>query len=842
MNHHRMSVLESPGSILAAILVLLVLPPAAKSAPATPANPRPSAALAPAVSPAIVHPLLRPWIESGDATSIPASIRGHDRSLLLTEIPRMGLWVRAKDGGRSLEAAGLLPAGRPAPVRRARWTRDDLLAALRDPNLVRLAPAVPCRTSLDSSLVETLTTNTHDRSGTPPVYAGLTGARVVVGIVDTGIDLYHGDFRDASNQTRIAYLWDQTLSGTPPPGYTYGREWSAAQINAGLAIENDTSGHGTHVLGIAAGDGSGTGNGKPPFRYVGMAPDAVIIAVKSDLYSDKIADGVNYIFGRAEQMGLPAVVDLSLGNQFGPHDGTDDFDVTMDLLSGPGHIVVAAAGNDRGDAVHAEAIVAPADSATITFTIPGYTPQPLNNNDEVVMDAWYTGGTNLSIQVISPNGAVVGPVAKGASVASSTPDGRVEIDNATWVPGNGAENASIRLIDAVALLAPRQGTWTIRIDSLDPATGKAPPEFDIWAWYASMGNVRFVRRVQEEEIVSSPASADSVIAVAAYMTKTRWPSIDGNTYRYDPEPVRGDIADFSSIGPRRDGVLKPDIAAPGMAIISALSTAAPYDARVVAPDGVHWVLQGTSMAAPHVAGLAALMDQAWGPISALEMRQRIAAAARADAHTGSVPNTTWGYGKINSLAATAYPVPVEAIESTAVQDGDFVRVSFLLPEAVGTAPLSIWRSGPDDGERAMIGWSSEGRERAFTDSTLTASGSYGYWLRAQDGASATWIGPAVILFRPSHTAGIDAAPNPFTNRSWIRWRLPLRDAVRSLSVHDLSGRRVRSFATSGAERRSGVVVWDGTDAEGNQTPAGIYWISLRTEDGANVTRKILRLK
>ncbi len=262
---------------------------------------------------------------------------------------------------------------------------------------------------------------------------------------------------------------------------------------------------------------------------------------------------------------------------------------------------------------------------------------------------------------------------------------------------------------------PRQGTWTIRIDSLDPATDKAPSEFDIWTWYASMGNVRFVRRVQEEEIVSSPASADSVIAVAAYITKTRWPSIDGNTYRYDPEPTRGDIADFSSIGPRRDGVLKPDIAAPGMAILSALSTAAPYDASVVAPDGVHWVLQGTSMAAPHVAGLAALMDQAWGPISALEMRQRIAATARADAHTGAVPNTTWGYGKINSLAATAYPVPVAAIESAAVQDGDRVRVRFLLPEAVGTAPLIDLAHGPGDGgagdDRLVLGGTRAGLHR-----------------------------------------------------------------------------------------------------------------------------------
>ena len=804
-----------------------------------------SAEASPAVAapPAIVHPLLRPWIEGDDpAYAIPASLKGQDDPLLPTEPARVGVWVRARDGGLSLEAAGLLPAGPCAPVRRARWTRDQLRAALVDPNLVRLTPAVRCRTSLDSSLVESLTADTQDGTGTPPVYAGLTGARTVIGIVDTGIDLAHGDFRDASNLTRIAYLWDQTSAGTPPPGYTYGREWSAAQINAGLAVESDTEGHGTHVAGIAAGDGSATGNGKPPFRYVGMAPDAVIIVVKTDLFSDKIADGVNYVFGRAEQMGYPAVVNLSLGNQFGPHDGTDDFDLTMDLLSGPGHVVVAAAGNDRGRAIHAEAIVASADSATITFAIPPYSPLPLNYNDEVIIDGWYTGGTALSVRVITPNGYVAGPVAPGATGASNTADGRVEIDNATWPPVNGDENLSIHLIDALALMPPRAGAWTIWIDHLPPAAGKAPSELDLWTWYASVADVRFVRRVQEEEIVSSPATADSVIAVGGYITKTRWPSIDGSTYHYQPEPLRGSIADFSSVGPRRDGIQKPDIAAPGMAIVSALSAAAPQDPVVVAPDSVHWVLQGTSMASPHVAGLVALMNQAWGPISAGEMRQRIAAAARADGFTGAVPNTTWGFGKFNSLASTAYPVPVAGIESTACQDGDRVRVRFLLSEAMGSSPLTVWRDGPDQVERTMVGLSTAGRERAFIDSTLSSDGVYRYWLRAEDGGPAAWIGPAEVFFRQPTDAALDANPNPFSDHSLIRWRVPRSAGKASLTIHDLTGRTLRAFSLTADGIRSGTVAWDGADARGRPAPAGIYWIRMRTDDGRTITRKVMRLR
>lgn len=824
----------------ATVLALLVV---AASSWSPPGGTSIGAARAAAAGAQILHPLLRSWVQGEDpALRLPASLGDPAQLGLLSEPERVGVWVRARDGGLSLAAAGLLPAGPGAPVRHARWTRDQVLAALRDPNLLHLTPAVRCRTSLDSSLVETLTAATHDRSGTPPVYAGLTGARVVVGLVDSGIDLAHGDFRDGSNHTRIAFLWDQTSSGTPPPGYTYGREWTAAQIDAGIAMESDPQGHGTHTAGIAAGDGSATGHGEPAFRYVGVAPGAILIVVKTDLFSDKIADGINYVFGRAEQMGYPAVVNLSLGNQFGPHDGTDDFDVTTNLLSGPGHVIVAAAGNDRGLGLHAEAVVAPADSSTITFVVPPYSAQPFNNNDEVVLDGWYDGGAALAVRVITPNGFVVGPVAPGATAASNTEDGRVEIDNATWSPVNGDENVSIQLIDALALKPPRAGKWTIWVEHLPLDAGKAPAELDLWAWYNSMADVHFVRHVQEEEIVTSPATADSVIAVGAYITKTRWPSIDGHTYRYDPEPARGSITDFSSPGPRRDGAQKPDVAAPGMGIVSALSPAAPQDSVGITPDGEHVLMQGTSMASPHVAGLVALMYQAWGTMSAAEIKQRLIAAARSDGFTGAVPNATWGFGKINSLASTGYPVPVTAIESTAWQDGDRVRARFLLAEAMGSAPLTVWRDGPDRSERVMVGLSTAGRERSFVDSTLSVDGTYRYWLRVEAPGPAQWIGPAELFFRRPAVFQLDAGPNPFTDRALIRWRIPSTASSARLTIHDLTGRTLRTVRLGEDGKRSGLFAWDGSGARGETEPAGIYWIHLRTDEGRTITRKILRLR
>ena len=134
-----------------------------------------------------------------------------------------------------------------------------------------------------------------------------SGRGVVVGIVDTGIDLAHADFRAASGQTRIKYLWNQPWSGTPPAGFNYGAEYSEAQINAGGANHHDDDGHGTHVAGIAAGNGRATGNGYAAYRYVGMAPEADLIVVKMRNSDSDLINGVNYVFTRAAAMGKPAV-------------------------------------------------------------------------------------------------------------------------------------------------------------------------------------------------------------------------------------------------------------------------------------------------------------------------------------------------------------------------------------------------------------------------------------------------------------------------------------------------------------------------------------------------------
>jgi len=534
---------------------------------------------------------------------------------------------------------------------------------LRDvPGLARITASYKCREYNDVSVPLSGATPgawTHVGSG---VFTGDTGANVILGEVDSGIDWSHDDFKHPDGTTRILFIWDQAAAGTPPNGYFYGTEWTASQINGGNCTHHDTDGHGTHVMGSAAGDGSGTGNGQPAYKFIGMAPEAGIIVVATDFSIAHIIDGVNYIFTKAAAAGKNAVVNLSLGSQFGAHDGTETFDTSLSALTGPGKILCVAAGNDGNQAIHARQVVPMGGPQTITFSIPTYTAIAGANNDYVAIDAYYPGSANMSVTLTSPPGGtqtVVGPVGVGGSSQNaSSLAGYIYVENGATPSPSGDKNVYIEISDQNAARPPVAGTWTI---TLSPVSTTPSTAFDAWQAQFSLGAAgaapAFTSDVDETDLVASPGSASEAITAGAYISKVSWPSIDGNNHSFAGLTTNGAIADFSSPGPLRNGAIKPDLAAPGTAIVSTSSSSAFFQSALVNPDGKHHTEAGTSMSSPHVAGAAALLLNAQANQTVAQIKTKLRASATVDAQTGAVPNGTWGYGKLHLSVSSDTQAP-----------------------------------------------------------------------------------------------------------------------------------------------------------------------------------------
>ena len=332
-------------------------------------------------------------------------------------------------------------------------------------------------------------------------YAGFTGKDVIVGIIDTGIDIKHEDFKNPDGTTRILYIWDQTLDGVPPSDFTFGAECTKADIDAGSCTHTDFVGHGTQVSGIAAGNGRATGNGYPANRYMGMAPEAGLIVVNAyepgaGFFTDRIIDAISYIQSRAEALGMPVVINMSLGTQDCPHDGTSLLARAVDAASGPGKIFSISAGNEGNNdpatqpqpSIHANGrLTSMNESDEVVIVIPEDQCRNTGSlNDFISIIMWYETNDSYLIRVTSPNGYVAEASSGQINPESTrnTPDGYILIDNGFGGvdPNNFDNQARINIEDffdtnTEGLYLPIGGQWTITITALgDSSLGN----YDIW--------------------------------------------------------------------------------------------------------------------------------------------------------------------------------------------------------------------------------------------------------------------------------------------------------------------------------------------------------------------------
>lgn len=620
-----------------------------------------------------------------------AKRRLHLKSSLNTPGLMVDALVRVKGDPRVLEAYGVRVRSVLGDVATVDIPISALETIANDSNVVRIEEARKLKPRLEVSvpasgangvgLWGTLTnlpgTLAAQSRPLPPPWMGNTGQNVIVGHVDTGIDLKHADFKDSLGKSRLLYVWDQNSSGTHPTGFAYGNECTKQIIDAGGCTEKDTNGHGTHVLGIAAGNGSATGNGKAPYRYIGMAPEADLIVVNTTFYDTDILDGITYIEDKAAALGLPVVINLSLGGHLGPHDGTSSFEVAMDNASGTGKVVVAAASNEGNTDVFAgqplnfnypihasdlgtDKVVDGNVGPMVGFSVP-------SGSTDVVLDLWYPGADMMGVKVTSPNGTCAAPSSGfrypgNNTLVLNTSCGQIAITTpATNVDNlnNGDHEIYIEVQNIGHAIS--SGAWSFMLTG--GGCGSSPcitnGAFDVWIDDV-VSNATFFDHIDYAKTVGMPATATKVIAVGAYTTKTSWTSSAGAAT--DNYGTVGEITFFSSLGPRRTcskfsnpictaTVQKPELAAPGEEIMSSYAAGTPTAVCFTAsnkcldPDGRHVVMQGTSMSTPHVTGAAALLLAQDQSLTSDQVKTALE-NAQADGFTGAVPNNTWGYGKL----------------------------------------------------------------------------------------------------------------------------------------------------------------------------------------------------
>ncbi|MGH7680487.1 MAG: S8 family serine peptidase [Candidatus Eiseniibacteriota bacterium] len=752
-----------------------------------------------------------------------------------------------------LESYGLsvntwTPAGATA---RCPLSRLSLVRSLLGERAVHLANR--CRYYLDASAVDADAVSV--RASAPPAFSGQTGAGVLIGLVDSGVDLHHGDFIRPDGSTRIVTLWDQTADGAAPSGFTYGTEWTGAQIDNGNVPEVDDFGHGSHVLGIAAGDGSAAGHGQPPFTYLGMAPEADLCVVKTDLTTSGIVDGIHYIFQLAAARGEPAVVNLSLGTQEGPHDGTLLMDQLIDQLTGPGRIVVAAAGNEGADNIHAQVTLPQGASQSTTMLVPSYTPGPENEDDFIIMGAWYGASDQFAVTVTTPHGVVLGPVAPGDSLTGRfTPDGYVDIYNATIPNSNGDRDIYFDVYDPLGASPPASGAWHFQYTALAVGgTGRVDAYIETSQLGDGSSFASWSQGVVFGGVVSAPGDADSVITVAAHATKACWNAFDGFYRCFVPAPVPGAIASFSSQGPRRDGALKPDLSAPGYGVVSTRSRAAAFSNSEVTVDGTHVILAGTSMSTPHVTGAVALYlgHRANALATPSEVRSHLQASARADAKTGAVPNPSWGAGKldIGNLLGPSLNVGVTRPANGHVAtfgDTDSVEVHL----AGGPADSIVVSFSKDGGSHfaqrlGVFTGVSAGETRLLTYATTPSMQTYHGRIRcvaynaSMGDVRAYSVGSYSVLPDLTTTFRVNA-PNPSRGSATIYFEL-LQPGHASIRIFSSRGALIRTLADREFPSGRHSVEWDGKDHRGMATASGIYYCEFLS-GGVHEARKLVRLK
>lgn len=522
-----------------------------------------------------------------------------------------------------------------------------------------------------------------------------TGRGVIIGVIDAGFDYTHPAFvNPETGELRIARVWEQGAQGNPPEGFSYGVEFKTPTeiISAGGDVKKNS--HGTHVACIAAG--SNVGN-----SWYGVAPEAeiVLVGISGAVPNNvNISDALAYIYNYAEKTGKPCVVNMSLGTPIGPHDGTSPFDQIADALQGAGKLLVGAAGNDGADKLHVSRTFVSSEDAPLQTMI-DFKTSPDENNVGGEIDIWGTAGAqfqlvlhvfNYSTQSVvqSSETIIVGDGESNSIPFELTKNSKGTIRITTETnPINGRPHALISL--GVTSLRTRHAV-ALEIVPLTPG------RIDAWSDNSySLFTNKSLQGWQDGDtdctIGEIGGTGNHLLTVGAYTSRNEYTTLGSTVVETLPETV-GDIASFSAVGPTIDGRNKPEITAPGTYVISALSnhdipSATPIAAVLQVGDKEYYYgyMQGTSMAAPYLTGIAALLLQSSPNLTPSGFKSSIVQTALVDEYTGDahITDPHWGAGKVDAYAALCRVLSTSAIQNephindfTISRSGDDVILRF----------------------------------------------------------------------------------------------------------------------------------------------------------------------
>ncbi|MBM4258547.1 MAG: S8 family peptidase [Deltaproteobacteria bacterium] len=502
-------------------------------------------------------------------------------------------------------------------IRTAILPMDELSTLSDDPAVQRIFPSRYLRLLMDVAAGKVHVPQFRASSG-------LNGQGVIVGVVDSGIDPNHPAFAG-----RILRIWDQTLTGPGVPEGGYGAELTGNL----LTLSRDTNGHGTHVAGIASGSDA---------TFGGIAPNAELVIVKSDLQDTQISDAIRYIFRIANGLGRPAVINLSIGGHFDAHDGSDSLSLIIDSESGPGRIICCAAGNEGNDNIHAQSTVLPGTNRMMQFRVHS------TQLRQALLNGWYPGSASLEVSIRTPGGFVTpwqAVIAAGnPSRRYNLPDARVTVVTPGPDPANGDHNFIVAMNGAGVGSVLPAGIWQLRVRHASGTQARV----DVWTLDGQQSpQVLFSgTSVRDSMKVGSPGTDAAAITVASYTTKDQWRDIDGSLRSVGL--ALDTISDFSSEGPLRNGAQKPDVAAPGAMIVSALSADSPAS-RPSMVNSRFVVNAGTSMAAPLVTGIVALLLQRDRNLDPVGVKALLRAHSSIPGRAAGTFDAKWGFGLIDAL-------------------------------------------------------------------------------------------------------------------------------------------------------------------------------------------------